>query len=129
LVLCLGPDADTLLDQAVQALAAGNAVLAAAPGAPDALRALRKEKRLPLVALDGVIEPASLRGLPVDAVAFAGDGEARAGLRRALAERDGPIVLLISDRIAPAAYCAERSVCVDTTAAGGNASLLAEASA
>ena len=31
--LCLGPDADTLLSQAVQALAAGNAVLAVAPGA------------------------------------------------------------------------------------------------
>ena len=32
-VLCLGPDGETLLAQAVQALAAGNAVLAVAPGA------------------------------------------------------------------------------------------------
>ena len=51
-VLCLGPDGETLLAQAIQALAAGNAVLAVAPGAPAALQPLTG-KGLPLAAIDG----------------------------------------------------------------------------
>ena len=59
--------------------------------------------------------------------AFSGTaGEARA-LRRALAGRGGPIVPLVGEALYPAAYAHERAVCVDTTAAGGNASLLAAA--
>jgi RHH-type proline utilization regulon transcriptional repressor/proline dehydrogenase/delta 1-pyrroline-5-carboxylate dehydrogenase len=48
-------------------------------------------------------------------------------IRRVLAERDGAIVPLVAEVLNPAAYAHERSVCVDTTAAGGNASLLAGA--
>ena len=48
-------------------------------------------------------------------------------MRQALAARDGPIVPLVTELINPVAYAHERSVCVDTTAAGGNASLLAGA--
>jgi RHH-type proline utilization regulon transcriptional repressor/proline dehydrogenase/delta 1-pyrroline-5-carboxylate dehydrogenase len=44
-----------------------------------------------------------------------------------LAARSGPIVPLVSEVLNPAAYAHERAVCVDTTAAGGNASLLAGA--
>ena len=44
--------------------------------------------------------------------------------RRMLAARDGAIVPLVTEVLNPAAYVVERSVCVDTTAAGGNASLL-----
>ena len=36
------------------------------------------------------------------------------------------IVPLVSEVLNPVAYAQERAVCVDTTAAGGNASLLAE---
>jgi RHH-type proline utilization regulon transcriptional repressor/proline dehydrogenase/delta 1-pyrroline-5-carboxylate dehydrogenase len=36
-------------------------------------------------------------------------------------------VPLVTEVLYPAAYAHERSVCVDTTAAGGNASLLAGA--
>jgi len=35
-------------------------------------------------------------------------------------------VPLIRARIAPHAYAHERSICIDTTAAGGNTALLAE---
>src|SRR5690606_29162981 len=38
--LCLGPDAETVFAQAIQALGAGNAVLAVAPGARAALSLL-----------------------------------------------------------------------------------------
>ncbi|MER2507560.1 MAG: hypothetical protein ABTQ27_02245, partial [Amaricoccus sp.] len=47
-------------------------------------------------------------------------------LRRALAARAGAIVPLETALIAPERYCLERHLCIDTTAAGGNASLLAE---
>ncbi|WP_315919708.1 bifunctional proline dehydrogenase/L-glutamate gamma-semialdehyde dehydrogenase PutA [Mesorhizobium sp. SP-1A] len=125
-VLCLGPDAETLLAQAVQALAAGNAVLAVAPGAPAALAALTG-KGLPVAALDARLDPAALGPLKIDVVAFSGRPEDARSLRRALAERAGPIVPLVSEVLYPAAYAHEHAVCVDTTAAGGNASLLAAA--
>jgi RHH-type proline utilization regulon transcriptional repressor/proline dehydrogenase/delta 1-pyrroline-5-carboxylate dehydrogenase len=125
-VLCLGPDGDTLLAQAIQALAAGNAALAVAPGAPAALQPLLG-KGLPLAAIDGRPDPVEARSLGVDAVAFSGMPEAMRVVRRVLADHPGPIVPLISEVLNPAAYAHERSVCVDTTAAGGNASLLAGA--
>jgi RHH-type proline utilization regulon transcriptional repressor/proline dehydrogenase/delta 1-pyrroline-5-carboxylate dehydrogenase len=125
-VLCLGPDADTLLSQAVQALAAGNAVLAVAPGAPGALAALTG-KGLPIAAIDGRPDPVESRSLGIDVVAFSGTPEAVRVVREVLAERKGPIVPLVTEILYPAAYAHERAVCVDTTAAGGNASLLAGA--
>ncbi|MER8749416.1 bifunctional proline dehydrogenase/L-glutamate gamma-semialdehyde dehydrogenase PutA [Mesorhizobium sp. M1050] len=125
-VLCLGPDGDTLLAQTIQALAAGNAVLAVAPGAPAALSALTG-KGLPLAAIDGRPDPVEARSLRVDVVAFSGTPEAARIVRKVIADRSGPIVPLVSEVLNPAAYAHERAVCVDTTAAGGNASLLAGA--
>ncbi|MER9316907.1 bifunctional proline dehydrogenase/L-glutamate gamma-semialdehyde dehydrogenase PutA [Mesorhizobium sp. M0659] len=125
-VLCLGPDADTLLAQTIQALAAGNAVLAVAPGAPAALSALTG-KGLPLAAIDGRPDPVEARSLRVHVVAFSGRPEAARIVRKVIADRSGPIVPLVSEVLNPAAYAHERAVCVDTTAAGGNASLLAAA--
>ncbi|WP_394892484.1 bifunctional proline dehydrogenase/L-glutamate gamma-semialdehyde dehydrogenase PutA [Mesorhizobium sp. AaZ16] len=125
-VLCLGPDSETLLAQAIQALAAGNAVLAVAPGAPAALNALTG-KGLPIAAFDGILDPAQLKTLGIDVVAFSGVAEPTREIRQALAGRTGPIVPLVAEILYPAAYAHERAVCVDTTAAGGNASLLAAA--
>jgi RHH-type proline utilization regulon transcriptional repressor/proline dehydrogenase/delta 1-pyrroline-5-carboxylate dehydrogenase len=125
-VLCLGPDDETLLAQVIQALAAGNAVLGVAPRASTTLKQLVATS-LPVTALDGIVEPGDLEGLQFDVLACSGSDDALRPLRRALARRDGPIVPLVSELIYPAAYTHERSVCVDTTAAGGNASLLAAA--
>ncbi|MHB2264928.1 bifunctional proline dehydrogenase/L-glutamate gamma-semialdehyde dehydrogenase PutA [Aliihoeflea sp. PC F10.4] len=125
-VLCLGPSEEAVLAQTVQALAAGNAVLAVAPRANAALKLLLA-KGLPLAAIDGSVEPDHLTLLAIDLVACAADGNALRPIRKALAERNGAIVPLVTETIYPAAYAAERSVCVDTTAAGGNASLLAAA--
>ncbi|MEO9337906.1 bifunctional proline dehydrogenase/L-glutamate gamma-semialdehyde dehydrogenase PutA [Mesorhizobium sp. SB112] len=124
--LCLGPDSETLLLQAVQALAAGNAVLAIAPGAVAALQPL-SGKGLPIAVLDGRVGAGELASLPIDLVAFSAEKEAQRAVRQALAKRKGPIVPLVSEILDPAAYAHERAVCVDTTAAGGNASLLAGA--
>ncbi|MFC5386405.1 bifunctional proline dehydrogenase/L-glutamate gamma-semialdehyde dehydrogenase PutA [Aquamicrobium segne] len=125
-VLCLGSDADTLLAQTVQALAAGNAVLAIAPGAAQALVTLTG-KGLPLAVVEARMDTTLLASLKLDVVAFSGAVEEARKLRHALAGRPGAIVPLITEVIYPAAYAHERAVCVDTTAAGGNASLLASA--
>ncbi len=122
-VLCLGPDADTALDQAVQALRCGNRVLVIAPDASSRIRALT-HAGLPVSALDGCIAPELLTDLAVDAVACAPGDPA---YRRALARREGPLLPLIDSRICPQAHAHERAICVDTTAAGGNADLLASA--
>ena len=127
-ILCLGPERETLVGQAVQGLAAGNRVVAVAPGATDALIPLIRAG-LPVAAVDGALDPETLAGLPVDTIAAHVDSNSLAAVRKAVAGRPGPIVTLITEPIAAAAYCTERSICIDTTAAGGNASLLAAAEA
>lgn len=120
--LCLGTDDETLVAHVIQALAAGNSVVAVAPNAREALRSLIG-KDMPLAAVDGAPDEALLR--EADLVALNADTGTLRRVRRVLAERSGPIVPLIVETIHPAAYAHERAVCVDTTAAGGNASLLA----
>jgi RHH-type proline utilization regulon transcriptional repressor/proline dehydrogenase/delta 1-pyrroline-5-carboxylate dehydrogenase len=125
-VLCLGPTAAAAFAQADAALAAGNAVLLVAPGTSASVL----ERGGSVAALDGVLDPAALAGLGgIDAVAsYAGDKMLRA-LRTALAAREGALIPLICEPGQPERYTLERHVCVDTTAAGGNAALLAEAGA
>ncbi|HMR59677.1 aldehyde dehydrogenase family protein, partial [Amaricoccus sp.] len=124
-VLCLGADGAAALAQALQALALGNPVLVVAPGAVEALRPLLKSG-LPLAALDGHVAPEALTGLPdLALVAARGPADWLRALRRALAARPGAIVPLETAPVAPERYAAERHLCIDTTAAGGNASLLA----
>jgi RHH-type proline utilization regulon transcriptional repressor/proline dehydrogenase/delta 1-pyrroline-5-carboxylate dehydrogenase len=113
-----------LLAQVVQSLGAGNATLAIAPAATKALQQLLG-KGLPLTVVDGTIDPAALRDFPVDAVALHTTESALRAVRQALAEGNGPIIRLISTQIESFAWFHERAICVDTTAAGGNASLLA----
>ncbi|TYB82347.1 bifunctional proline dehydrogenase/L-glutamate gamma-semialdehyde dehydrogenase PutA [Maritimibacter fusiformis] len=78
------------------------------------------------LAVAGGLDPAALATLPdFGAVVWWGDADTARALARALTERDGPILPLITDVPDPAHVLAERHLCVDTTAAGGNASLLA----
>ncbi len=86
-VFCLGPDGETLLAQAIQALAAGNAVLAVAPGAPAALQPLLG-KGLPIAAIDGTPDPVESRSLGIDVVAFSGQPEVARTIRQVLAARE-----------------------------------------
>jgi len=125
-VLCLGPDQETVFAQAIQALAAGNAVLAVAPGARAALAPILG-KGMPVEAIDGAVDAADLAGFDVEVVAMSADRDTLRAIRQALAGKAGPIARLVAAVINPTAYVHERAVCVDTTAAGGNASLLAAA--
>lgn len=126
--LCLGPTPEIALAQAAQALGAGCGVVIAAPGAVDASKELQAIGA-PLVALDGVVSPDTLRDTDVfSVVAACGASDWTRALRIALSDRDGPILPLVTEAIAPERYVLERHLCIDTTAAGGNASLLASAS-
>lgn len=53
-----------------------------------------------------------------------GNVETGRAIEQALARRDGPIIPLICGTPDTARVLAERHVCVDTTASGGNAALL-----
>jgi RHH-type proline utilization regulon transcriptional repressor/proline dehydrogenase/delta 1-pyrroline-5-carboxylate dehydrogenase len=119
--LCLGPDLAAAEAQAVRALAMGCAVVACAPGAgrlaglggPDA----------PLAVLDAGA-PTALDARGFDVVAWDGPP---AAVRPMLSERDGPLVPLVGAGDPPDAFAQERVVSIDTTAAGGDAALLARA--
>lgn len=112
-VLCLGPTAEDALAQAKIAQGFGCATLAVAPE-------LSGER-----VLAGRMEPECLRNLAgFDLVVSWADPGNLKQMRIALADRNGPIIPLITDQ--DFSQCViERHVCIDTTAAGGNASLLA----
>lgn len=128
IVLCLGLNEQSLLSQCVQALAAGNAVLAVTPRASIVLRILL-DNDFPIAAINGILDTELLKSLDVNLVALHANRSVIQPLRQALAAREGPIIPVITEIISPASYITERSICIDTTAAGGNASLLTKAEA
>ncbi len=125
-VLCMNSSADDLTDHVIQALLAGNSVVAVTGTPSDALLALQKPD-VPLHIVIGSVAAECLSDieLEIDVVASAARNSKFAAIRKALAERDGPIVRLIDTRLDPTRFFLERAVCIDTTAAGGNAQLLA----
>ena len=128
-VLCLGPGTEAALVQGLQALTLGGTAVLVAPDS-EAVSAPLVVVGAPLVALNGSLNPASLESLTgFAAVASAAGPETLRSMRIALAARPGEVVRLITEAIAPHRYVVERHLCVDTTAAGGNASLLAAAGA
>ncbi len=113
-VLCLGPSAQATREQVTAARALGNAAIGVAPG-------LDQE-----YGLDGELTPKQLTAAsPLDAVMSHADSDTRRALRAALAARDGALVPLLQAQDDTPRLLVERHVCIDTTAAGGNASLLA----
>ncbi|MEH7830228.1 bifunctional proline dehydrogenase/L-glutamate gamma-semialdehyde dehydrogenase PutA [Gemmobacter denitrificans] len=103
-ILCLGPGkvAATAQKTAVESLG-GDAVI-----------------------VEGTIAPSTLTSLDgFSAALWWGDAATGRDLAQALADRDGEIVQLITSLPDVAHVAHERHLCVDTTAAGGNAALLA----
>ena len=127
-VLCLGPTPEIAVAQAVQALGAGCGALVVVPGAASSMAGALIAVGAPVVALDGTIDPDVLIDLlGFGVVAASGNSDWTRDLRIALSQREGAILPLVTQTIAPDRYVLERHLCVDTTAAGGNASLLATA--
>ena len=103
-VLCLGPTAAMALAQAEAIRALGGAAVEA-PG----------------------LVPADLTGLEgYSGVLWWGDAGRARQIALALAARPGPILPLITDHPDAGHALLERHICIDTTASGGNAQLLAE---
>ena len=125
-VLCMGPGPEALLTQVCQALSCGNVVIACEHDARQTLAKLEFINNLPLAVFNGSIAPEALEKLDVNAVAFFGDTQTHSQFRKILSTKPGAIVPIITESNNPVLYCNERAICIDTTAAGGNASLLAQ---
>ncbi|MFP3977645.1 bifunctional proline dehydrogenase/L-glutamate gamma-semialdehyde dehydrogenase PutA [Marinobacter sp. KMM 10035] len=124
-VLCLGPDKETALAQAAMALSQGNKVVVIAPGVEDVV-ARAAQAGLPLVGVDGLLDPEVLaRAGGFEAVVSCADQALLRKYREALSKRDGALIPLITEHMLDQRFVIERHLCVDTTAAGGNASLIA----
>ncbi len=127
LILCLGPGRQAALKQAMSVLATGNRVMIVAEGIEIDMAKLAKSK-LPIVAIEGSVEAESLSRLNgFDAVVSQSDAHHLSLLRQALAKRDGVLIPLVNE-LNPRRFLIERHLCIDTTAAGGNASLIAAGS-
>ncbi|HEY9012404.1 MAG TPA: bifunctional proline dehydrogenase/L-glutamate gamma-semialdehyde dehydrogenase PutA [Devosia sp.] len=126
-VLCLGPDEASARVQAQLALEHGNGVLVIAPGATRIANELGADGAV-IGGVDKRLAPAAVEaGLNVDAVMHFGDETALRPWRQALSRREGAIVPLITNEADVTRLFVERHVCIDTTASGGNAELLAGA--
>ena len=124
-VLCLGPTVEIAIAQAAQALGAGSPVVIVAPDVKSMAMPLL-DAGLPIAVIEGVIEAETLTTISgIASVAASGSSDWTKPLRQALARREGPIIPLETQVVAPARYVIERHLCIDTTAAGGNTSLLA----
>lgn len=114
-VICAGPGREMALQQAQIAQGAGCAVVCVADG---------------LAAGEGVAGTLTVQALStlsgIDAVVFSGDDATLKAYRVALAERAGKLIPLLADDDLSKRLRMERHICIDTTAAGGNATLLAE---
>ena len=79
--------------------------------------------------VDGQLDPTALGALDgFDAVICEAEDALLSAIRIALASRSGKLIPLFAETDLAARCRIERHICVDTTAAGGNASLLAEVS-
>ncbi|MEM1198909.1 MAG: bifunctional proline dehydrogenase/L-glutamate gamma-semialdehyde dehydrogenase PutA, partial [Pseudomonadota bacterium] len=116
-VLCLGPSLVAARKQLDAVKACGGIGLIVAEGAD-------RESELP-----GILDEAALVDLQnIAAVILWSTPDHLAAVRQALARREGPLIPLVCET-AVRDYCLlERHICIDTTAAGGNASLLAASS-
>lgn len=97
-ILCLGTSLDALIAQVIQALYFGNQVIIGDHENFDATGA----DIVAMMAPEQILKP----------------------IRSALAAREGAIVSLVTDIYTPYRYFAERHCCIDTSAAGGDATLI-----
>jgi len=112
-MLCLGPTAEDAARQAEKVRLQGCEPLLCVPGASGEQ------------SLDGFVPRALLSTLTgMDGVICWSDIEDIRAIRKALAGRDGALIPLITEENFDHQCLVERHVCIDTTAAGGNVSLL-----
>ncbi|MGB0204649.1 MAG: bifunctional proline dehydrogenase/L-glutamate gamma-semialdehyde dehydrogenase PutA [Neptuniibacter sp.] len=126
-VLCLGPDQHSAVMQAVTALMQGNSVVIIAQGISELLKQCA-EHNLPVKGCVGQLDPTAItEAMGYTAVCCNADLDSLRSVRRALAARQGALLPLITEWDQAERFVIERHLCIDTTAAGGNASLIATA--
>ncbi|MFK7854797.1 MAG: bifunctional proline dehydrogenase/L-glutamate gamma-semialdehyde dehydrogenase PutA [Granulosicoccus sp.] len=113
-ILCLGPSVDDVHKQMAMARASGCASVGVAPEVegPETVQGFLDRAAL-----------ATLNGF--EAVALWSTAQDLVSARQALASRSGALLPLIATDDMDELCVLERHLCIDTTAAGGNASLLA----
>lgn len=113
-ILCLGPSPEDAAKQAAIVQEHGcNALIVCTDARGPA-------------SLSGYLDREELANLSnIDAVALWSDESDLHAARVALAKREGPLIPLITEIDMSCRCIIERHVCIDTTASGGNASLLA----
>jgi RHH-type transcriptional regulator, proline utilization regulon repressor / proline dehydrogenase / delta 1-pyrroline-5-carboxylate dehydrogenase len=105
-ILCTGPGPEKTAEQARAIRALGGIAITQDTPAPETLATLT----------------------PLAGVLWWGDATTARAYDQALAARNGPILPLITTLPDPGHALLERHTCIDTTAAGGNAALLAQSS-
>ena len=122
--VCLG-DGNMALRQAALALLLGNAAIVFGNDQVELFRAGLPDG---LLATAAAISLQDIESTPdLAGVILEGTGEHYRAVRIALAARQGPILPLIDDLADWRQMLIERALCIDTTASGGNAALLASA--
>ncbi len=136
-ILCVSGDNLALwLAHTVQSLALGNAVIMAGIGAgsyaDDISNWLGNHHTSTLHSIDQPFESTQIQEMmhtaAITAVTVDSSQRVARELRQILASRIGPIVSITNNLFDISPLVSEKSLCIDTTAAGGNASLLAAAS-
>ncbi len=128
-ILCLGGGVDAAnRRQIALALAAGNAIVCSASLGDKISAALSKaaapEDLIASIPQAQTIHEAALLDPRIRGVAFDGAGESRKAIVQSLARRDGAIIPLLSSLDRPARFAVERTLTINTTAAGGDVRLL-----
>ncbi|WP_019646432.1 bifunctional proline dehydrogenase/L-glutamate gamma-semialdehyde dehydrogenase PutA [Novispirillum itersonii] len=119
-----------VLGHVAAALGAGNAVAVAAdPALSGAVTAALSGLNglVPVLTVPGARLADLLTAPGIETVAVSGAAALAEQAAAVLAARDGAIVHLVTDTVSPyllSRFCAERTLTVDMTAAGGNASLM-----
>ena len=127
-VLVIANNAKACHALAISALSAGCAVLAVCSEKMELKDIESTYSDKTLAVIHAAFDTNQLADLEnIDAVAFAGTVTDAIKLRKAMAKRPGRILPLIAHSDDTLRFSTERHVCIDTTAAGGNATLLASA--
>lgn len=132
-VLCLGPSNEAALNQALQTLIFGGTAIVCCEQTVELEQVVVKMQKegLPIEILAGNPRSDALNSSKqIDAVSYViTDANIEEGrrIRKALSEREGVIVRLITEDLNPIDYLHEVHVCNDITSSGGNVELMSMA--
>jgi RHH-type transcriptional regulator, proline utilization regulon repressor / proline dehydrogenase / delta 1-pyrroline-5-carboxylate dehydrogenase len=128
IAVCLGGgEFEDNTRQILIALAAGNCVIAIHNAASETIAQALKSTDAPagiMLTIDDKFCEEALLDDRVRAIVFDGGFDARASIEAILAKRAGPIIPLLSSLDEPWRFATERTLTVNTTAAGGDVRLL-----